>query len=87
MMFENPNRMLRIGAIGTVAAVLCCATPVLVVLQGAVGLAAFTGYLDYVLTPALVVFVGLTIYALQRKRQAPTCCAPDAAPSQEGADK
>lgn len=86
-MIQNPNRMLRVGLIGTVAAALCCATPLLAVLLGAVGLAAFTGYLDYVLMPALVAFVGLTIYALQRKRQAVACCNPGAAHSQGGADK
>jgi hypothetical protein len=40
---------------------------VLVVLLGAVGLGAVTGYLDYVLLPALASFVGLTIYAVVRK--------------------
>jgi mercuric ion transport protein len=40
-----------------------------VVLLGAVGLGALTGYLDYVLFPALVFFVGLTIYALVQARK------------------
>jgi hypothetical protein len=42
---------------------------VLVLLLGAAGLGALTGYLDYVLLPALAFFVGLTIYAVARKRQ------------------
>ncbi|MFE8073527.1 mercury resistance system transport protein MerF [Marinobacteraceae bacterium S3BR75-40.1] len=33
------------------------------------GLAALTGYLDYVLLPALGVFIGLTVYAFWRKEQ------------------
>ncbi|HXJ52440.1 MAG TPA: mercury resistance system transport protein MerF [Burkholderiales bacterium] len=41
----------------------------LVLLLGAVGLASLTGDLDYVLLPALAFFVGLTIYALYRKRR------------------
>jgi mercuric ion transport protein len=61
------NRLLGAGVIGTVIAALCCFTPVLVVLLGAVGLGAVTGYLDYVLLPALASFVGLTIYAVVRK--------------------
>ena len=61
------NRLLGAGVIGTVIAALCCFTPVLVVLLGAVGLGAVTGYLDYVLLPALAFFVGLTIYAVVRK--------------------
>ena len=60
--------LLRTGSIGAVVAALCCFTPVLVVLLGVVGLSALTGYLDYVLFPALGFFVALTIYALWRKR-------------------
>ncbi|SDU23291.1 mercuric ion transport protein [Nitrosomonas ureae] len=62
--------------IGTVVVALCCFTPLLVILLGVVGLSALTGYLDYVLLPALAIFIGLTIYAIQRKRQADACCTP-----------
>lgn len=44
-------------------------TPILVVLLGAVGLSAVTGYLDVVLIPALVFFVGLTVYAAYRSNR------------------
>lgn len=68
----NDKRLLRIGIGGTVVAALCCFTPILVVLLGAVGLSAALGWLDYVLFPALAFFIGLTIYAVYRrqKRQA-----------------
>ena len=56
--------LLGVGLIGTIVAALCCFTPVLVVLFGIVGLSALTGYIDYVLLPALALFVLLTIYAL-----------------------
>jgi mercuric ion transport protein len=56
--------------VGAAAAVLCCATPLLVVLFSAVGLSALTGYLDYVLLPAIVIFVGIIIYALWRRQPA-----------------
>jgi mercuric ion transport protein len=62
--------LLRVGIIGTVVAAWCCFTPVLVVLLGAVGLAAAIAWLDYVLFPALVVFVGLTAFALWKRRSA-----------------
>ena len=55
------------GTIGTVIAALCCFTPVLVVLFGFVGLSAVVGYLDFVLLPALAVFVLITIYAVIRR--------------------
>ncbi|MDP3189062.1 mercury resistance system transport protein MerF [Limnobacter sp.] len=73
---NDPQTLLRASIIGTVLVALCCFTPVLVILLGVVGLSALTGYLDYVLLPALVIFIGLTIYAIRRKRQANACCTP-----------
>ncbi len=61
--------LIRTGIIGAVVAALCCFTPILVVLLGAVGLSALTGYLDVVLIPALVFFVGLTAYAVYRRNR------------------
>ena len=60
--------LIGVGVIGAAFAALCCFTPVLVVLAGVVGLSAITGYLDYALLPALVLFIGLTIYAVLRRR-------------------
>ncbi|MEQ8195633.1 MAG: mercury resistance system transport protein MerF [Rhodospirillales bacterium] len=62
--------LLRTGIIGTVIAALCCFTPVLVILFGALGLAAAVGWLDYVLFPALIFFIGLTFFALWSRRSA-----------------
>lgn len=76
MNLQDPKTLLRVGVIGTVLTALCCFTPILVVLLGVVGLSAFTGYLDYVLFPALAAFIGLTVYAAWRKREAKACCAP-----------
>jgi len=71
---NNPNKLLQLGLIGTVLVALCCLTPILVIGLSALGLAAITGYLDYVLLPALVFFVGLTAYALwRRKKQSDGC--------------
>lgn len=61
------DKLLKMGVIGTVIAALCCFTPVLVVLFGVVGLSAVVGYLDYVLLPALALFVLITIYAVVRR--------------------
>jgi mercuric ion transport protein len=65
------DRLLKIGIIGRVIAALCCFTPILVVLFGVVGLSAVVGYIDYVLLPALGVFILLTLYALWRKHKNP----------------
>ena len=55
------NALLTTGIVGTVVAALCCFTPLLVVLLGAVGLSAVVGYLDVVLLPALAIFVGICL--------------------------
>lgn len=73
----NTTTLLKTGVAGTVIAALCCFTPVLVILVGAVGLSAWTGYLDYALLPALAFFVALTAYALHRRGQARRCCKPE----------
>ena len=63
------DKLSRIGIIGTVIAALCCFTPVLVILFGAVGLSWLVGYLDYVLLPALFALFALTVYAVWRKQK------------------
>lgn len=79
--------LLKTGIAGSVIAAVCCFTPILVILLGAVGLAALTPYLDYVLWPALALLVGLTIFALRRQRQAEACCDPSTTDSKEGVGK
>lgn len=64
------STLMRTGIVGTVVAAVCCFTPVLVVMLGVVGLSSAIGWLDYVLFPALAVFIAMTIYALYRRRQA-----------------
>ena len=61
------DRLLKYGLIGTALVALCCFTPILVILLGAVGLSALLGWLDIVLLPALAVFIGITLYALWRR--------------------
>jgi mercuric ion transport protein len=61
------DKLLKTGIIGTVIVALCCFTPLLVVLVTTVGLAAIVGYLDFVLFPALGLFIVITLYALSRR--------------------
>ena len=60
----NDKALLRTGIVGSVVAAICCFTPALVVVVTAVGLSAVVVYLDYVLFPALAVFLAITGYAL-----------------------
>ena len=61
------NRLLQIGLIGTIITALCCFTPVLVLLLGALGLTALVGYLDYALFPLLAIFILLLIVGWYRR--------------------
>ncbi len=64
----DDGTIIKTGAIGAVIAAIFCATPVLVVFLGALGLSARIGWLDYVLLPALAIFLGVTGYGLWRRR-------------------
>ncbi len=66
----NDKTLLRTGIVGSVVAAICCVTPILVVAVSAIGLAAVVGWLDFVLFPLLAFFLGLTTYALIRRRRA-----------------
>lgn len=63
------NKYAQVGFWGTLVAALCCFTPLLVWGFAAVGLAAFTAYLDYVLLPALFVFMALFIFGYNQYRK------------------
>tara|TARA_R110000868_G_scaffold245438_2_gene501952 strand:+ start:136 stop:384 length:249 start_codon:yes stop_codon:yes gene_type:complete len=66
--------ILKTGIVGTVIAAICCAPPVLVIALGALGLSAWVSGLDYVLLPALTIFLGLTAYGLWRRNRAAAYC-------------
>lgn len=61
------STMLRVGIIGSSVSALCCLSPLLTILFGSALLASWGGHLDAVLMPALIFFMGLTIYAFSRK--------------------
>jgi len=61
------KKLFKTGLIGTVIAAVCCFTPLLVALLSAIGLSAIIGWLDYVLLPALGIFIHITVYAFLSK--------------------
>jgi mercuric ion transport protein len=77
--------IVKTGAVGSVIAAICCATPALVIALGAVGLSAWLGWIDYVLFPALALFLGLTAYGLWRRNRAAACCADETQAAKESA--
>lgn len=64
----NDKTIFKTGVIGTGIAAVCCFTPFLVVVLGAVGLSAWLAWLDYVLLPALGVFIVIAAYGFYRLR-------------------
>jgi mercuric ion transport protein len=70
-MGDKPSKKYFYAAVtGAVITAICCFTPVLVMLLAAVGLAALTPYLDYVLFPALAIFIALAIVSYLRSEKA-----------------
>lgn len=67
----TPNTLLKVGIVGTIITAICCFTPLLVILLGAVGLSALTGMLDVVLLPALGIFLIITGYGLWKRTRSP----------------
>jgi mercuric ion transport protein len=55
---------------GTLLVALCCFTPMLVIILGAVGLSTITPYLDYVLLPAMLAMIIVVIISYLRWKKA-----------------
>jgi mercuric ion transport protein len=55
---------MTVGVSGALITAICCFTPALVLLLGAAGLSAWLAWLDYILLPALALFVVVSIVAL-----------------------
>ena len=70
---KNSNKLLSIGIGGAVVMAVCCFTPALVALLAAVGLSSIVGaWMDFILLPALVCFVGLAIFAVALRKRVKT---------------
>jgi mercuric ion transport protein len=64
----SDRTLITTGVVGGLIAAICCATPLLAVVFGAVGLTAWLAKADYVLIPALVVCLALIGFGLYRRR-------------------
>lgn len=65
------------GIVGAGIVALCCFTPILVGLLAVLGLGALTGYLDFVLLPALLFFICLLAYGLNKQQSGGASCCTD----------
>jgi len=64
---ENNRALIATGTVGAIIAALCCATPLLAVLFGALGLTAWLANADYIVIPALLICLGLIVFGLKRR--------------------
>jgi mercuric ion transport protein len=60
--------LIATGIVGGLVAAICCATPLLAVVFGAVGLGAWLTKADYVLVPAVIICLALIGFGLYRRR-------------------
>ena len=56
------DRWFAVGVIGAALSCVVCLTPVAALALGAVGLGAWTGHLDAIVLPVIVIFGGLALY-------------------------
>ena len=65
--------LITTGAIGAILAAICCATPLLAVVVGGIGLTAWLAKADYIVMPVLFLGVVLVGFGLYRRHTAATC--------------
>ena len=64
----SDRALITTGIVGGALAAICCATPLLAVLFGAVGLPVWLAKADYVLIPALILCLALIGLGFYRRR-------------------
>jgi mercuric ion transport protein len=70
----NDRFLITTGGIGAALAIICCATPVLAVVLGGIGLTAWLTSADYVVIPVLLLGVALIGLGIYRRHMAATFC-------------
>jgi len=63
----NDRSLITAGAVGAALAAICCATPLLAVVLGGIGLTAWLAKADYVALAVLILALGLMGLGLYRR--------------------
>ena len=69
----NGRSLIATGGVAAVLAAICCATPLLAIFLGGIGLTAWITRADFVLLPVLLVGVALVGLGLYRRHAAAAC--------------
>jgi mercuric ion transport protein len=65
---DQDAKLIGTGVAGAMLSMVCCFTPLLAIVLGALGLTAFVAKLDFVLIPVFVASIALVGFALLRRR-------------------
>ena len=76
----NDRTLIATGGFAAALAAICCATPILAILLGGIGLTAWIAKADYVILPVLVLGVALVALGLYRRHVSATCAAATTTP-------
>lgn len=68
--------LIATGGIGAALAAICCATPLLAVVLGSIGLTAWLAKADYVVLPVLFLGVAAVGIGPYRRQRVAACCDP-----------
>lgn len=79
---QADRTLITTGTVGAVIAAICCATPLLAIVFGTLGLTAWLASADFVLIPALLICLGLVGLGFYRRRAAAQACCDPASPQQ-----
>ena len=77
----NDRSLMATGGVAAVLAAICCATPILAVILGGIGLTAWIAIADYVVLPVLVLGVALVAFGRYRRHVNATCVTTTATPN------
>ena len=75
---DQNAKLIGTGVTGALVSMLCCFTPVLIILLGTLGLSAYVAKADYVLVPIFVASTALVIFAIIRRRRSCPARTPQA---------
>ena len=76
----NDRSLIATGGIAAVLAAICCATPILTMLLGGIGLTAWIAKANYVVMPVLLLGSALVGFGLYRRQIGASCATPAAKP-------
>ena len=66
---DSNSKLVGTGVISALFSLLCCATPLLAFVLGALGLAAYISKADYILIPVFLASAAMIAFAVVRRRR------------------